>query len=165
MMLMYWPALNEICCPCGSLSMTRITSWVSFSIFTTRAVYSRMATYRGRLVFDFDVAQRGGAAEQHLACREFLGGQRARLVQAGIDLAGEHRAFALAAAAVAAFVGQVDVLAQAGIEQGFVEADGDGLVVGMEGDHRLRPWPRPCAWAAARARNSSSDRPIMPNQR
>jgi len=42
MMFTYWPALKAIVWPSGSLSRTRITSWVSFSILTTRAVYSGM---------------------------------------------------------------------------------------------------------------------------
>jgi hypothetical protein len=72
-----------------------------------------------------------------LPCGKFFRRQRARLVETGVDLACENGALADATAAVAALVGQVDVLAQAGVEQGFVEALlADGLG-GMEGDGRF----------------------------
>jgi hypothetical protein len=63
-----------------------------------------------------------GAAHQHLACGALGRTECVGLVEAGIDLAVEHRALAQAAAAVAAFVGQVDLAAQAGVEDRFVEA-------------------------------------------
>jgi hypothetical protein len=59
-----------------------------------------------------------GAAHQHLALRRVLPREDAGLVDARVDLAVKHRALAHAAAAVAAFVGQVDPAAQAGVEDG-----------------------------------------------
>jgi len=87
-----------------------------------------------RLVFDFDVGQRRGAAHQHLAQSALGRAQGIRLIDAWVDLAVEHRALAQAAAAVAAFVGQVDLAAQAGIEDGLAEARFHGPVVGMHAD-------------------------------
>jgi hypothetical protein len=72
MMLIYCPALKLICWPSGSLSRTRMTSWVSFSILTTRALYSWKPFWRrARLVLDLDVFECRGAAHQHLALRQF----------------------------------------------------------------------------------------------
>jgi hypothetical protein len=128
MMLMYWPGLERDFLSLGQLEHhPHHVVRELFQLDHARLVFADRAGHRRRQVIDLDVAQSRGAAQQHLAGRALFLGQRAGLVETRIDLAAGDRAFALPAAAIAAFVGQVDVLAQAGVEQGFVEADADRL--------------------------------------
>ena len=70
--------------------------------------------------FEHHVALGAGAAGQDVAGEFFLGAQRLALVRAERDLARELLAFAGAAGAVLAAIGQADALADAGREDGFV---------------------------------------------
>ena len=66
--------------------------------------------------------ERYGAAGEHLARCDFIGGEHVRLVDAMVDPAVDDRALAVAAAAVAAVERKRDVLAQRGFEQRLTSA-------------------------------------------
>jgi hypothetical protein len=105
---------------------------------------------RAGLVLDFDIFECRGAAQQNLALRQFCGRQRARLIEAGVDPALQDGALAYPTAAVAAFVGKIDVLPQTGVEQRFAKACTDRLVIRVEGDRGSCQRRRPAVSVVAR---------------
>ena len=85
-----------------------------------------------RHVFEFDVGERRRTARQHLARGDFGVAQRIGLVDAVVDAAGQQRAFAYAAAAVAAIERKRDLLAQCRFEQRFAGVPGHDPMIGMD---------------------------------